>query len=115
VSYSIVNVIYGVPLSVYAGERIDSWKKAGDKRWDWGDGENERCGFTLFYHGSMHCPVGYCGVLLGEMHSNTALEDIRLEPTEQEKIEAQDKILEVDPELLNLCPEPGVHFVFSTS
>lgn len=111
-SQSIINVIYGIPLTSRASDLINEWRKADSERFY--DSNEVVCGFTTLYHSSSMDYVGYCGVKLTSFSNDIAKKNLRLEPTEQEILRAEDQILQIDPELLALCPEPGVYFVIST-
>ena len=127
--YSILNVIYGVPITEKISALITEWE--GTDKSPWYEDKNGPCGFTSLYHGSTGGLVGYCGVLLGEfdeccewlrledggiwVKENTRLRLARTVPTEQEKRQANELFAKLHLDIVRLCPELGVYIVFSTS
>lgn len=89
--YSIISIIYGVPLNEEVNNLMQEWASPGSfpdigiqsdelAKWledggsDWTDddgcqilaGEDQPWGFKTLYHGGSSYYVGYCGVKLGE-------------------------------------------------
>lgn len=113
-SYAIVSVIYGVPKTEEALEKIDEWEAADDERWT--DGDHGTCGFHDLYSASGP-GAGFCGVELGELDSyrGQLVSDVRLVPTEEEKLKAEALVAALDPELRKLTGPIGVYFIWSDS
>jgi len=135
--YSIMNVIYGVPLTRKINALINEWEETDDDRW--ADADDDMCGFETLYHGSADRIIGFCGVCLGEFTEcdeiikigEDAIEisedlppskkrgpkssKIQLKPSKKEIAEAQSKIDELDPEIKKILPEVGLYIITSTS
>ncbi len=138
--YSIMNVIYGVPLTRKVNELINKWEETDDDRW--ADADDDMCGFETLYHGSADRIIGFCGVCLGEFTecdeiikiNEDAIEisedsppknrkygpklqssKIKLKPSKKEIAEAQSKIDALDPEIKKILPEVGLYIITSTS
>lgn len=129
--FSIVNIIYGVPLTEEIYKKIGEWEETDDERW-WEDDRGGPCGFQTFYSGSSEFPPGFCGACLGsfdEVCPNIQLKGtqilirdnlkekykINLEPDEVFKQKVYQKINNLDPELKEMISEIGIYFIFSTS
>ena len=105
--YSIVHVIYGLPLINVDPQQF---------------GNDEPEGFEMLYSGSSDAPVGYCGVRLDqfdECNGLIAISALHLQPTPEEELEAQIKVQAL-PESMRVAYEKhgikmGVYFAFSTS
>ena len=106
--YTIVNVIYGVPLT----EEVWDFLNNSDNDYDL-----EELGFTTEYSGSSSYPPGWCGVELDSFDESDWLDvaNLKLTPTDKQRAEALDKIEALDPQVRALCPEPKTYFIFSTS
>lgn len=118
--YSIVNVIYGLPLTDSASREIEGMGI-----------EPEDIGFTILYHGGAEYSPGYIGVELGEYDETQDALSFRgtvlskadngapvtklvAHPTEVAKAERM--IQELEPKVRAVLPElVGVYFIFSTS
>lgn len=112
---TIVNVIYGFPLNQKHDEKITEWEEDLDSPFY--ATMNGVCGFRTMYSGYAMKRVGYCGVsFYSFMPSEDHLvDDLVLEPTEEQKQEALEKIEKVPQELRDLADEIGVYFVASTT
>lgn len=114
-SYSIVRVIYGVPLNENCIELINKWEHdVSDDRW-WEDDEGV-CGFTSLYSASGP-GNGYCGVELCSLNSfvNQLVSKVRMVPTEAEIKKANARLDLLHPELRSKTGPVGVYFVWSDS
>jgi len=112
-SYAIIKVIYGVPLTEDCIDLINKWEsdQTSDK---WFEDENGICGFTSLYSaGGPGC--GYCGVELDELESygNQPVSKVRMIPNEKEKKEAQKLVDAIPAELRKLTGDVGVYFIWS--
>lgn len=141
--YSIMNVIYGIPLTRKINALIDKWETTDDDRWS--EGLNEKrdtCGFITLYHGSADRIIGFCGVSLGEFtecDEIIKIEDdtikisedsvpksmrsgprrppsiVKLKPSEKEIAKTQKMISKLDPEIQKIAPSVGIYIITSTS
>ena len=124
-TYCIMTVIYGIPLTEEASRKIDEWEDGvdgeeplpdGDDRWF--ENNDGACGFKTLYSGSAPWHPGYCGVELckfDECSDAIDAKELRLTPTPKEIDEAMTKIKELHPDLRTLCGEPGVWIIPSSS
>lgn len=114
-SYAIIKVVYGVPLTEDCIDLINKWESDpnSDK---WFEDDNGCCGFTSLYSagGPGH---GYCGVELDELASygNQPVSEVRMEPSEKEKKEAEALVAAIPQELRELTGKIGVYFIWSDS
>lgn len=108
-SYSIVKVIYGVPLNEEVSNKMDEWEDSGDDRW------YDGCGFTTLYSASGDPTPGYCGVELCTLKSyaNQCVSELPLVPKAPQVQEAMKKIALLDPELRELAGKPDVYLIWS--
>lgn len=132
--FSIMNIIYGVPLTRDAIEKIDEWERNNSENWFESNGLT--CGFEILYNRSTY--VGFCGVNLGSFNelenyinidpsipciriqksfnskkSNEKV--ITLKPT-QNQIDETTKLVEnLHPLLRSLVPDIGLYIVISSS
>ena len=117
--YSIVNVIYGIPITDEIEKRNQELLDADPNEEDESLGEELECyGFETFYSGSHSGIVGYLGVELSdfdECHSYLKFKDLKFEPTPAQKAEAEKKIANLDNRFKDVLPEIGVYLIFSTS
>lgn len=113
-SYAIVKVIYGVPLTEDCIELINKWES--DPTCDkWFEDDNGACGFTSLYSASGP-GAGYCGIELDELDSsNQLVSEVRMKPTEKEEKKAKKLVEALPPELRELTGEIGVYFIWSDS
>jgi hypothetical protein len=113
-SYAMVSIVYGVPLSEAAAEKIQEWEDNDDPRYFYDD---ELCGFTTLYSqgGPMH--YGYCGVEIGELqvYGQDLVSSYRFTPTAAEKAEAEALVAKLDPELKQLAGPIGTYFIWHDS
>jgi hypothetical protein len=112
-SYTIIKIVYGVPLTEDCIDLINKWESDpnSDKWFEDGRGV---CGFISLYSasGPGH---GYCGVELDELKSygNEPVSDIRMKPTAEEKEKAKKLVDKLDPELRKLTGKIDVYFIWS--
>jgi hypothetical protein len=114
-SYAIVKVVYGVPLTEDCIDLINKWES--DPNCDkWTEDDDGPCGFTSLYAAG-GTGNGFCGVELDELDSygNQLVSKVRMVPTKEEKKKAEKKIAELDPQLRELTGEVGVYFIWSDS
>lgn len=119
--YSIQSIIYGVPIT----EAVSNYFMTRN--------DPEEYGFTTLYHGGASGFVGFCGVQLGEdldecgnftridqktiiQYNVEGKQQIALlNPTDEQKLEAQKKVDALSEELRSLCPAIGTYLIYSTS
>ncbi len=133
--YSIIKIIYGIPISAAASKLKDSYEDPDDPpspeeeavaKWiedggsPWGDATSNGWGFKILYDGGgAPWEVGYCGVVLGEFTECqnsihvTSEWTAKLQPTEEQKKEAEDAIAKLHPFLKDVAV--GTYFIFHTS
>lgn len=114
--YSIVTVIYGVPLNIAVSRKINSWESDEDSPWS--EDNDGTCGFVATYHDGSSELIGYCGVELDtfdECRSSRKVSELNLQPTKEQVVEAKDKIAKLHPALHDLIDEESIYFIFSTS
>lgn len=113
-SCAIVTVIYGVPKTEAAIEKIEEWERTDDERWF--DGEEGISGFTDLYSASGPL-AGFCGVQLDELKSytNQFVSEVRMVPTAEEMKQAEELVNKLEPELRELCGPISVYFIWSDS
>jgi hypothetical protein len=109
-SYAIIKVIYGVPLTTEVSQKMREWEENGDERW------TDECGFTILYSAGGCERLGYCGVEIKELPSYEPylLKDIP-EPTEKQKRETWELTEQLDPELRKLAGDIGLYIIWSDS
>lgn len=114
-SYAIVSVIYGVPLTEDCIDLINKWESdtTSDK---WFEDDDGTCGFTTLYSASGP-RNGYCGVELDQLNSynNQLVSAVRTVPTEAEIEKATALVNKLYPELRSQTGPIGVYFVWSDS
>lgn len=114
-SYAIVTVVYGVPLTEDCIDLINKWESdtESDK---WTEDGNGPCGFTSLYSASGP-GNGFCGVVLDalESYGNQLVSKVRMVPTKEEKKKAEKLVEALDPELRQRTGEIGVYFIWSDS
>lgn len=114
-SYSIVTVVYGVPLNDDCIDLINKWESdTNDDKWF--EDDDGICGFTTLYSASgPH--NGYCGVKLDtlESYGNQLVSEVRMIPTEAEIKEATARLDKLHPELRSKVGPIGVYFIWSDS
>ena len=110
-SYAIVQVIYGVPVTQEVSDKIKEWEDEGDDRW------SDNCGFKMLYSASGSDHIGYCGVNLCRLNSygNQSISELVLTPTPEQIAEAIKKIEQLEPELRKLAGKPDVYLIWSDS
>lgn len=116
-SYSCVDVIYGIPISAALMERNDEMCEAEPDNEDLNE-ELECYGFETQYSGSSMIQPGWLGIKLDgfdECKDFLRVADMSFEPTEEQKAEAEKKIAALDPRLREVAEPVGVYLVFSTS
>ena len=107
-SYTIANIVYGVPLTEDVLEVADKL----------GYDDPEDYGFEMLYHASSPVIVGYCGQILKKIN---CVSDIKLmslldysDSTDiTKKVEA--KLLALDHEIRAVIEEPSTWIIWSTS
>jgi len=104
--YSIVTVIYGIPItpevSALSVEDPD---------------ELEDFGYTIQYHGNSSDTVGYCGVELdsfNECQTALSVDKIKTTPTEEQKLESFRRVHMLSAKHRGSA-KIGVYYIFSTS
>ena len=114
-SCAIVTVIYGVPKTEAAAQKIDEWERNNDEKWF--DDREGVCGFIELYSASDYPPPGFCGVELDQLKSYEPqmLSEVRMVPTAEEKHQAELMVKSLEPELQELCGPIGVYFIWSDS
>lgn len=130
-SYSIVTVIYGVPITERLLKRMTelSFSEHADKNDDHeflfdeeellDEEEMEDFGpFETQYSASGGFTPGYCGVKLGqfdECRTFLSSEDVRTTPTAEEKKNANEMVSQIDPRLSGFLEKIGTYYIFSSS
>ena len=101
--YSIINVIYGIPVTESLAQRFD-------------EGELENMGFEILYHGGLHYSPGYIGVELCNFcgFDNPSIDKLTLKPTYEQRLEVKEKLEQLDTEVVG-GQELNVYFIESTS
>jgi hypothetical protein len=114
-SYAIVKVIYGVPLTEDCIDLINKWESDPNDE-NWFEDDMGTCGFESLYSASGP-GTGYCGVELGELDSyeNQPVSQVRMTPTAKEKKEAEEMVEKLHPELRKRAGKIDVYFVWSDS
>jgi len=120
--YSIMHVIYGVPLTEACSEIIDKFE-LDETTDDWFEGEVDgnsmTCGFITHYTGGGPYHVGYCGVELWSANCISAirLHDRPLEATDAQRELAEKRVAELHAKFQEALKDYpiGVYIVFSTS
>ena len=115
--YSIMTVIYGIPLSEEISKLIDDDTLPEDDS-GLGSGDSTVCGFTELYHGSSDQHVGYCGVEISEFNECVdyiAADTLVLTATDEQKAEGQALVDRLDQRILSIAPPIGVYIIPSTS
>lgn len=128
IMYSIVHIIYGLPLVESITKRIDELEARSeseddlDEQENWWEGTEGPCGFETFYDGSAEYMPGFCGVQLDEFNACSepfALSDLTLAPSPQQIDDAKKKIDALPKWVKKMYDElemtPDVYIVFSTS
>ena len=118
--YSIITVIYGIPLTQELEERNSDLIDADPEESDPTIHEDmEEYGFEIMYTGSGNHTPGYCGVELSEFDecsdSYLPISEVAMVPTDEQKAEAHAKIEALDDRFKDLLPAVSVYFIFSTS
>ena len=112
-SYAIVSVVYGVPLTEECIRLINEWE-ADTNSDKWFEDNNGVCGFTTLYSASGP-GAGYCGVQLDSLDSycSQLVDAIRMTPTTEEVEKATKLVKALPPELRKLTGKIGVYFIWS--
>ena len=108
--YSIGHVIFGIPKTQAISEKISEWE-ADEECEKWYEDNGGCCGFETMYSGSAEHEPGFCGVELetfDECCDFLRVREMKLEPTEEQKQEALEKIGKLEPELREIGPDPDV-------
>jgi len=117
-SYAIGHIIYGVPYSDAINNYLNSSEDLDESEdlesEDYFDPEEY---FEFTYSGSSDIMPGWCGVLLDTIDEcgTLAVSDIKLTPTESDKIKAKDKIDKLPEDLKALLDPVDVYIVWGTS
>lgn len=110
-SYAIITVVYGVPITHEVSKKMDEWETNEDPRWD------DYAGWKVLYSASGPYTFGYCGVKLDRLkhYEPQLVGDLNLAPTKEQEKEAEDLIAKLEPELRELAGPVGVYFIWSDS
>jgi len=112
-SYAIIHIIHGVPLTARVASKINKWEEEEDDRWVDTDG---KCGFTTLYSAGGDEPIGYCGVELGTLpHYEASKVSDLPKPSDEDKLRAEALVAALDPELRELAGAIDTYFVWSDS
>ena len=111
--YSIIKVIYGVPLTEAVIEHYEKIDEAYEDD------------FETLYSGSGEYPPGYIGIELGEISEcgrdgfnrvkNDMIDGIKLTPSLKQLFEVDTKIDALSKELKEVLEPTGVYFIWYTS
>ena len=112
-TYCIMTVIYGVPLT----EDVSEWlseRTPEDGISDDPDAE----GFTMLYSGSARWMPVYCGVKLcefNECRDAIPVDGLKLVATDEQKREAEKLVAALDSRIRERCPPIGCYIIPSSS
>lgn len=120
--YTIMSVIYGVPLTRSCQKIIDEFEKDLTTE-DWFEDEEGTCGFQMMYSGFADGTPGFCGV---ELWSAPCIGPIdmreakyRMSPTREDKVLAAKKFKALHKRLQKSLIDGGfplgIYIIFSTS
>lgn len=118
-TYAIVNVMYGVPLShnQYPEERSELIQVAIEEA----DTDKDEAGFHRFYSGGSDVTPAAFGIILGkfdEATHHTEMSEVLKEPTQEQLLKFQEALEALGPELyvsLSEYGKPRVFLLWSTS
>lgn len=114
-SYCIMTIIYGVPLTEEIHKKIEEWEDDGTDEW----GEDaESCGFETTYTAHARPSPGWCGIELGgftECDDAIPISKLQLEPTPEQRVEAEARVAALHPEIRAICQPIGVYIIPSSS
>jgi hypothetical protein len=126
-TYCIMTVIYGVPLTEEANELIcgrghdedgEEIEVEEDDESGVGSGDAEACGFEVLYSGSASWMPGFCGVELDSFDECTdgfKLSELKTVPTAEQKKQAEEMVAALDPRVRELCGPIDVYLIPSSS
>ena len=109
-SYSIQNIIYGIPLTQKINEFISDDESEEST-------ELEDHGFESLYTSSGDY-AGYCGVtlaVLDECADYRPISEFNVKPTAKQKATAMKLVKALDPKIRKLAPKVGIYIVYSSS
>lgn len=114
-SSAVVTAIYGVPINQAIHNKMLEMEEDPDSGWF--EDKNGTCGFTTLYSGHAMRTVGYCGVKLDGFNEfkDVRVSKLKLEPTDKQKKEAQERIDALPEAFDDLVGDPDVFFVMSTT
>ena len=109
-TYCIMTIIYGVPLTSETNKLIRKWEHENDNRWF--EDENGMCGFNFLYNGGDSESIpGFCGVILDEFDEARdfiKFSDLKFFPSDEDKKIVFEKISNLHHELRELCEKIDV-------
>jgi len=116
--YAIGMVIYGVPLTEDVNAIISEFEESEIDDGSWFEDNEGTCGFTTLYSGCADGLVGYCGVRLTEdfgTYDYFKLSDITVQPTEEQKQEALEKMAKLHPKIKEVLLDVDIWVIWYTS